>query len=92
VSFIPFIMDRSPTAKLIRSIDAKDRRLERLAQLKDVMKHNISALPYGYLEQAFRRAESVSPLAKTAGERDLLQSIQMMALHRIQRIHMENRP
>lgn len=92
MSFIPFIMDRSPTANLIRSIDAKDRRLDQLAQLKDVMTQNISALPYGYVEQAFRRAESVSPLAQTDGERDLLQSIQMMALHRIQRIHMENRP
>jgi len=92
VSFIPFIMDRSPTAKLIRSIDAKDRRLDQFAQLKDVMTQNISALPYGYLEQAFRRAELVSPLAQTDGERDLLQSIQMMALYRIQRIHMESRP
>jgi hypothetical protein len=85
-------MDRSPTAKLIRSIDAKDSRLDQLAQLKDVMTHNISALPYGYLDQAFRRAESVFPLAQTDRERDMLQSIQMMALHRIQRIHMENRP
>ena len=92
MSFIPFIMDRSPTAKLIRSIDAKDSRLDQLAQLKDVMTHNISALPYGYLDQAFRRAESVFPLAQTDRERDMLQSIQMMALHRIQRIHMENRP
>ena len=92
MSFMPFIMDRSPTAKLIRSIDAKGRRLDQLAELKDVMTHDIAVLPYGYLEQAFRRAESVLPLAQTNGERDLLQSIQMMALHRIQRIHMESRP
>lgn len=89
MSFMPFILDRLPTAKLIRSIDAKGRRLDQLAELKDVMTHHISALPYGYLEQAFRRAESVLPLAHTDGERDLSQSIQMMALHRIQRIHME---
>lgn len=89
MSFMPFILDRSPTAKLIKSIKVGRRRLD---QLKDLMTHDIEALPYGYLEQALRRSEAVMAFAGSEQERDLLNSVQMMALHRIQRIHMENRP
>jgi hypothetical protein len=92
MSFTPFIFDRSTTAKLIKSIDARDRPVESLAQLEQVVLHDIQTLPYGYLEQACRRAEAALPRAKTDEERDLLRTIHMSALRRIQRIHTENRP
>jgi hypothetical protein len=92
MSFMPFILDRSLNAKLIKSIDAKVRNFDDLGKLKDVMTHDIKVLPYGYLEQAFRRAEAALSFARSQQELDLLNSIQMMALHRIQRIHMESRP
>ena len=90
--FMPFILDRSLNAKLIKSINASDRSLDALVKLKNIMTHDIKVLPYGYLEQAFRRAEAALPLARSEQEQELLNSIQMMALHRIQRIHMESRP
>ena len=92
MSLMPFILDRSPTARLIKAIDSTDRRLEQLVRLNELMTHDIKALPYGYLDQASRRAESALPGAQNDQERDLLQSIHSMALHRIQRIHMESRP
>jgi hypothetical protein len=92
VSFMPFILDRSPTAKLIKSINSLERQRRQLEQLQQIMIKDILKLPYGYLEQARRRAQSMLPAAADDAERDLLQSIHMSALRRIQRIHMESRP
>lgn len=90
--FVPFILDRSSTAKLIKSIDSPERHLGQLEQLQQIMIKDILKLPYGYLDQARRRAQIMQPKAKDDAERDLLQSIYMSALRRIQRIHMESRP
>jgi hypothetical protein len=90
--FVPFILDRSPTAKLIKSIDSPERNLGQLEQLQQIMTKDILKLPYGYLDQALRRSQTMQPQAKDDAERDLLQSIYMNALRRIQRIHMESRP
>jgi hypothetical protein len=92
VMLIPFMFDRSPTAKLIKSIDSADRLPGQLEQLQTIMKKDILKMPYGYLEQARRRAESILALAKDDVEKDLLQDIYMSALRRIQRTHMESRP
>ena len=92
MSFMPFILDRSPTAKLIKSIDTPDRGVDALEQLKEIMMHDILNMSYGYLDQAQRRASLVIPIAKDDAERDLLETIYMMAFRRIQRIHMESRP
>jgi hypothetical protein len=92
MSFMPFILDRSPTAKLIRSIDARDSTVEILRQIKEIVLRDIQVLPYGYLEQALRRVEAALMQAKTEEEDELLQVIRMSALRRIQRVHLENRP
>jgi hypothetical protein len=92
MSFMPFILDRSPTAQLIKAIDSSRRELAQLEQLQQIMMRDIVKMPYGYLDQAHRRAELMLPSAKDDIERDLLNSIHMMAFRRIQRIHMENRP
>lgn len=92
MSFMPFILDRSPTAKLIKSIDSAGRELDKLDQLRQIMMRDIMKMPYSYLDQAHRRADSMLVSAKDDTERDLLNSIHMMAFRRIQRIHMENRP
>ena len=92
MSLIPFSLDRSPTAKLIRSIDSAERSVDKLEHLKYIMVRDIDAMPYGYLEQACHRAGSTCSQARDDTERDLLQSIHMMALRRIQRIHIECRP
>ncbi len=92
MTFMPFILDRSPIAKLVRSIDAKNRSLELLDQLEQLMVHQITTMSYGQLEQAYQRADTALTLVRSDRERELLQSIKAMALRRIQRIHMENRP
>ena len=92
MSLMPVFLDRSRTAKLIRSIDSAERSIDKLEQLKDIMMRDIEAMSYGYLEHACHRAERIRPQARDDTERDLLQSIHMMALQRIQRIHMECRP
>ena len=92
VTLIPFILDRSPTAKLIKSIDSADRLPGQLEQLQTIMTKDVLTMPYGYLEQARRRSESMLALTKDGIEKDLLQDIYMSALRRIQRIHMESRP
>ena len=92
VTFIPFMFDHSPTAKLIKSIDSANRLPGQLEQLQTIMTKDVLTMPYGYLEQARRRAESMLALAKDDAEKDLLQGIYMSALRRIQRIHIESRP
>ena len=92
MAFMPFILDRSPTAKLIKAIDSPERQPGQLEQLQQVMIKDILQLPYGYLDQARRRAQSMLPAAADNAERDILQSIYMSALRGIQRIHMESRP
>ena len=92
MTFMPFILDRSPIAKLVRSIDAKNRSLDLLDQLEQLMVHQITTMSYGQLEQAYQRADTALTLVRSDRERELLQSIKAMALRRIQRIHMENRP
>ena len=92
MSFMPFILDRSPTAKLVKSIDSADRNADQLEQLQQILMRDIKKIPYGYLDQARRRSQSNLLSAKDDAERDLLHSIYMMSLRRIQRIHMESRP
>ena len=89
---MPIFLDRSCTATLIRSIDSAGRGVDMLEQLRDIMMRDIDTMPYGYLDQACHRAELMRPHARDDTERKLLQEIHMMALRRIQRIHMENRP
>ncbi len=92
MSLLPFILDRSPTAKLIKSIDSPQRQPDQLEQLQQIMINDILRLSYGYLDQARRRAQSMLPAAADDAERDLLQSIYMSAFRRIQRIQIESRP
>ena len=89
---MPFILDWSANANLIRSIDAKERGIEPLERLQGIMTRHIETLPYGYLDQVLRRSEAALPSAKTDAEKDLLKTIRSMALWRIQRLHMESRP
>jgi len=90
--FLPFVLDRSPTAKLIKCIDSPNRHTDQLEQLRDIMMRDLLKMPYGHLDQACRRAHSTLPQARDETERELLNSIYMIALTRIQRIHIENRP
>lgn len=92
MTFMPFILDRSPIAKLVRSIDAKNGSLDLLDQLEQLMVHQITTMSYGQLEQAYQRADTALTLVRSDRERELLQSIKAMALRRIQRIHIESRP
>lgn len=92
MTFMPFMFDRSPTAKLIKAIDARVRQSSHLEKLQRILTKDISNIPYGYLEQARRRAAQMLPLAKDEEEKELLQGIYMTAFRRIQRIHMESRP
>ena len=87
-----FIFDRSPVARLIKTIDSGNRTIEKLRQLVDIMVRDIDKMPYSYLSEANRRAVNVLPVVKDAVERDLLNSIYRMAFRRIQRIHIETRP
>lgn len=90
--FLPFILDRSSTAKLIKSIDAPDRSQDKLKALNKIMMNDLQKVPYSYLDQMCRRAELVLPLVKDDVEREVLNSFYMTAFRRIQRIHMESRP
>lgn len=93
MTFMPFMFDRSSTAKLIKAIDSPARQSAQLKQLRKVMTADIYNLPYGYLDQARRRAALMLPLAGgDEKEKDLLNDIYMTAFRRIQRIHMESRP
>ena len=87
-----FIFDRSPVARLIKTIDSGDRTIEKLRQLVDIMVRDIDKMPYSHLSEANRRAVNVLPVIKDEIERDLLNSIYRMAFRRIQRIHIETRP
>ena len=87
-----FIFDKSPTAKLIKTIDTGGRTVEKLRQLADIMIRDTDIMPYDYLNQAYCRALHVLPMVNDDVERDLLNSIYIIALWRIQRIHIENRP
>jgi hypothetical protein len=92
MTFIPFIFDRSPTAKLIKAIDSPVRQPGQMEELQQRMTKDIIKMPYGYLDQARRRAAIMLPRAKDDIEKDLLQDIYMSAFRRIQRIHIESRP
>jgi len=92
MTFMPFMFDRSATAQLIKAIDSPDRQPAQLEQLRKIMTADIYNLPYGYLDQARRRAALMLPLAQDDQEKDLLNDIYMTAFRRIQRIHMESRP
>lgn len=92
MTFMPFMFDRSSTAKLIKAIVSPARQPAQLEQLRKVMTADIYNLPYGYLDQARRRAALMLPLAQDEKEKDLLNDIYMTAFRRIQRIHMESRP
>ena len=87
-----FIFDRSPVAKLIKTIDSGDRTVEKLRQLVDIMVRDIDKMSYSHLNEANRRVVHVLPMANDEVERDLLNSIYRMASRRIQRIHIETRP
>jgi hypothetical protein len=56
------------------------------------MTTDIYKVPYGYLDQAWRRSALMLPIAGDEDERRILHSIYMSAYRRIQRIHMESRP
>lgn len=92
MTFMPFALDRSATAKLIKSIDSNDRNPGDLEQLHQILVNDILMMPYSYLEQSCRRTQSMLHSARNDAERALLESIYMMAFRRIQRIHMESRP
>lgn len=92
MTFMPFMFDRSATALLIKAIDSPDRQSAQLEQLRKIMTADIYNLPYGYLDQARRRAALMLPLAQDEKEKELLNDIYMTAFRRIQRIHMESRP
>ena len=47
--FLPFILDRSSTAKLIKSIDAADRSQDKLKALNKIMMNDLQQVPYSYL-------------------------------------------
>ena len=89
---MPFFLDRSPTAKLIKAIDSPAREPNELEQLHSIMTKDIYKVPYGYLDQAWRRSALMLPIAKDDSERQVLHSIYMSAYRRIQRIHIESRP
>jgi hypothetical protein len=92
MSYIPFFLDQSLLASLIKSISKKTRDMNKLKQLREMMMSDITHMPYRYLEQAQRRAEVSLALATDESEREHLSAIHAMAFRRIQRIHMENRP
>ena len=89
---LPFFLDRSPTAKLIKAIGSPARGRDQLEQLHSIMTTDIYKVPYGYLDQAWRRSALMLPIAKDDEERQVLHSIYMTAYRRIQRIHIESRP
>lgn len=89
---LPFFLDRSPTAKLIKSIDSPARGRDQLEQLHSIMTTNIYKVPYGYLDQARRRSAIMLPITGDEKEKRILHSIYMSSHRRIQRIHIESRP
>ena len=89
---LPFFFDRSPTAKLIKAINSPARGRDQLEQLQSIMTTDIYKVPYGYLDQAWRRSALMLLIAKDEEEKQVLHSIYMSAYRRIQRIHMESRP
>ena len=66
---MPFFLDRSPTAKLIKAIDSPAREPNQLEQLNSIMSKEIYKVPYGYLEQAWRRSALMLPIARDDSER-----------------------
>ena len=44
-----FIFDRSPVARLIKTIDSGDRTIEKLRQLVDIMVCDIDKMPYNHM-------------------------------------------
>jgi hypothetical protein len=89
---LPFFLDRSPTAKLVKAINSPTRGRDQLEQLHSIMTKDICKVPYGYLDQAWRRSALMLRIAKDEEEKQILHSIYMSAYRRIQRIHMESRP
>lgn len=63
MTFMPFMFDRSSTAKLIKAIDSPARQLAQLEQLRKIITADIYNSPCGYLDQARRRAALMLPLA-----------------------------
>lgn len=72
---LPFFLDRSPTAKLIKAIDSPARERDQLEQLDSIMITDIYKVPYGYLDQAWRRSALMLPIAGDDDERRILHSI-----------------
>ena len=61
--FLPFFLDRSPTAKLLKAFNLPNQGRDQLEQLQCIMKTDMYKVPYGYLDQARRRSAIMLPIA-----------------------------
>ena len=88
----PFFLDRSPTAKLIRTIGQSNSEVSNLDKLLTLMRNSSDQLPYGYLDRILRHAERAQAGICNQANWERLEELKRSALWRMQRIHLANRP
>ena len=92
MTMFPFFLDRSPTAKLIRTIGQPDCEASNLDALLTLMRHASDKLSYSASEQILRRAKRAQPHVCNQSNLQKLEELKRLALWRIQRVHLESRP
>lgn len=92
MTILPFFLDRSRLAKLIRSIGRPDCSSTELEELVDIMRRTREQMPYGYLDQILRRSEGALAEVHRQADREMLDELKRSSLWRMQRIHLESRP
>ena len=92
MTVFPFFLDRSRTAKLIRSIGQPDCSSDDLQELVGIMRRTREQMPYGYLDQILRRSKGALTEVHDQADREMLDELKRSSLWRIQRIHIESRP
>lgn len=88
----PFFLDRSLTAKLIRTIRQSNCEVSDLDNLLTLMRHSSDQLPYRALDQILRRAERAQSGNCNQANWERLEKLKRSALWRMQRIHLESLP
>lgn len=88
----PFFLDRSPTARLIRTIGQPECKANHLDELLTFLRHSYGQLSYGAADQILRRAKRAQTDVRHQSHLEKLEELKRISLWRIQRIHLESGP
>ena len=90
MSFIPFFLDYTAAARLIRKIRPGQNDVGALEALADVLRKDINNIGYVYLSEIWNRTEKALPAANEAQEVELLNELLRASRWQVQRLHLSD--